>query len=104
MINFRTLFTAKIHLSKEIFFDKKSMSYVKAEHPFQLKLMISMLMMLLTQLSFSQSGEVVSWGQDHGGKIPNNVSAQVSATVTAIYSTDTVFFSVKRKRKYCCLG
>ena len=52
---FSTLFSTKIHLSKEIFCDKKSTSYVRAEHRFQLKLMVSILMMLLTQLSFSQS-------------------------------------------------
>ena len=48
-------------------------------------------MMLLTQLSFSQSGEIITWGQDHGGMIPNNVSAQISATVTAIYPSDTSY-------------
>ena len=54
-INFSALFSSNLYLSKEIFCDKKSTSYVKAEHRFQLKLMVSILMMLLTQLSFSQS-------------------------------------------------
>ena len=54
-INFSALFSSNLYLSKEIFCDKKSTSYVKAEYSFQLKLMVSILMMLLTQLSFSQS-------------------------------------------------